>query len=215
MSSAGLPDLTKVSVTVTGLTPDTVYYAAVCDGIPVTDPNWNYNSDCGAPTSGLRSSSTGTATFTANSQSYTVGIWHGDGNYDQTYGGATSPATVQPFNCLAPDDDPNAATTTDGGLEISSGEPAWGATAGGNAANATDNDPTVPGTNPCQIVVANNINGSSPAQDAVANINLTNDYVAAVAPESPVAIGLPIAGAVLLGGGVVVVSRRRRKSVTA
>jgi hypothetical protein len=197
-SSPGIPNLSAVSVTASGLTAGTSWYAGTCDGVPFTNPGWSPPNDCG-PFSGANvvPASTDSLTFGGNPETSSASnaflLWHGSNGDDTVFG-------EMPFNCLAPDDPPAGPTTTEGNLPIDPSLPSWGSSAG-------ENPGVGGGTAPCQITVTENANSflSNNLQDP---INLT---ATAPIPQSPVAIALPVGAAVLLVGGAAAIGIRRRR----
>ncbi len=200
-SSPGIPDLSQVSVTATGLPVGTTWFAATCDGVPFTQAGWSPQNDCG-PFSGANPvPSTGTLTFGGNPETTNTTnsflLWHGSNGDDNVLG-------EMPFNCLAPDDLTAGTTTTEGGLPIDPGEPSWGSSQGVNPGVGG-------GTAPCQITISQTTGAfnSTNLQDPL-NLTATSNI-----PESPVAIALPVGAAVLLvGGGTAMGLRRRRRNHT-
>jgi hypothetical protein len=202
-SSPGVPDLNSVAVQASGLTVGTQYYATYCDGLPITNAAWSATTDCG-PFSGANTApSSGNLTFGGDPATSTstaaFELWHGDA--------ANSAFGEQPFNCLAPDDNPQSTATTDGNQPIDPNEAAWGATA---PVGATQGG----GSAPCNVLVSTvgglGANSSNSVEDPV------NLVAQSQVPESRLAIELPIGGAVLfLGAGAYMARRRHHRTAAA
>lgn len=197
----GVPYDQFVSVLGSGLPVGAKFSVATCDGVPITSSTWSPSNDC-SPFFGPQTvPSSGQLTFGGDADTSSATdpaaflLWHGSNAQDTVFG-------EMPFNCLAPDDNPNGTVTTEGNQNIDSNEPAWGSSQGGNASGG--------GTAPCQVVITENpFETVSASTDVAIPINLT---AAPASPESPLAIALPIGAVLLLGGGSLVMIRRRRRS---
>ena len=204
----GVPYDQYVNVTATGLPVGVTFSAVVCDGnVPTTTPGWSIANNCGPPGGAQSVPSSGTLTFGGDvevAQPTTAAflLWHGN---NASAAEQNNPFWLgeMPFNCLAPDDNPNGPTTAEGDQPIDNGLPSWGASSGGSVSGG--------GTAPCQILITENPNETSfnPATDVLDPLNLT---AAPASPESPAAIALPVGAALLLGGGSLLIIRRRRRS---
>jgi hypothetical protein len=203
---AGVPDLSAVSITTTGLTAGTVYYAGYCDGLPITNAAWTPTTDCGPFSAGIPApASTDSITWGGNPEANpppaaSILLWHGSFSNDQVFG-------EQPFNCLAPDDSPTATVTAEGNEPIDPTEPAWG----GNAVPPASQGGSQA---PCNLIISTaNGTGTTSANAVEDPVSLAPTNLV---PESRLAIELPIGAAVLfLGAGAYAVRRRRRHSAAA
>ena len=215
-SSPGVPNSTAESITITGETPGAHLFAALCDGVAVTDTAWSgaTGADCGPWGSAVTVDSTGKAVF----QLGNIALFHGD---DQTTTNPGNPGNIDVgFNCLAPDDHPGNSVTTQGNQIMDPAVPAYGDTAGNVAGGNPNNSATYPGGtgDPCQIEIVSGAPAPTTWNAGIGDVAIPVDeteIVGTAAPESPVTIALPIGAATLLGGGAAVAIRRRRRSAAA
>jgi hypothetical protein len=164
-SPAGVPNAAAIDITGAGFSPGSFVYAQLCDGLAPSSPNWTAQADCGPATAAVKVEANGKAAFPGSDPSFAIKIWHGDNANDNTLG-------EQQFNCLAPNDDPKAAVTTEGGQPIDSREPAWGSSKGGGSAGG--------GSAPCQIRLTTSL-GVYNSSDLFDPINLTTNGASAAA----------------------------------
>ena len=146
-----------IDITAAGFSPGSFVYAQLCDGLPPSSPNWTAQADCGPASAAVKVEASGKVAFPGSDPSFAVKVWHGDNANDTNLG-------EQQFNCLAPDDNPGSAVTTDGGQPIDSREPAWGSSKGRDSAGG--------GPAPCQIRVTTSL-GVYSSSDLFDPINLT------------------------------------------
>jgi hypothetical protein len=210
-----------VTFDTSGWTPLSQVFAMVCDGKSPSDPTFSVSSDCDSDTQvAITVDASGNANFLAapaDNDNYSVPLFHGVGPSDF-------------FNCLAPNDDPNASETAIGtatGDKGFTGTDPRGGLSDGPASLTID--PDVPsygastvgtaggGTSPCTIRFSNSAETAT-ASDVYTPLSLTSTVPSGpgtTVPESPLAILLPIGGVVLLGGAGFIMTRKRRAARAA
>jgi hypothetical protein len=195
-NSLNNPDNTMITVNGANYNPGTTVTAVVCDGLPPSNPNWSFGTDCDpkTETSGVGVSTTGGFQMLPTSGNTIQHLFRGQGPNDG-------------FNCLAPDDDPNGTVTSDGGHDaIDNTAPAWGSTQGGNAFGG--------GTAGCQLRIAYQLTNLQ-STDRFIQLSILPTGQSGQIPQSPLVIFLPIGAALVLGAGGTVLYRRRRAARAA
>jgi hypothetical protein len=171
-----------------------LWEAEVCDGVPITSQGWVPTAHCVGANAQTVATAQGTLKIDTSNPSFQFDTWHGEDPLDSY------------FNCLAPSDDPNGTQTVVGDQPIDPGEASWGSSTVGAAGG---------GTAPCQLVLSDNTSAYSAADVAVPLTNLDGTVLGNPAPESPLAVALPVSAAVVLAAGGVFVLRRRRSHAAA
>ena len=155
-STRGVPDADAIDITAAGLSPGLFVYANFATArLPVRRTGQRKPT---ADRRALRSRYKQAGRWHSRERpELRRKVWHGDNANDTNLG-------EQQFNCLAPDDNPGSAVTTDGGQPIDSREPAWGSSKGRDSAGG--------GPAPCQIRVTTSL-GVYSSSDLFDPINLT------------------------------------------
>lgn len=185
-SAPGVPNRAAVDITVSGLTPGTFENAQLCDGVSPTSAKWAPNTDCGPAEAAFRVPASGVAQFSGTNPNFAIILWHGSNGGDKVYG-------EMPFNCLAPNDNPQSSVTAQGNQPIDSTLPAWGSSMGGTSANPTGSNGSVP----CQIRFTSSLPSYSPG-DIFEPINLAATHASLATGATATAKG---AGATGHGSG--------------